>query len=90
MAMYDDVFDGTDFGDIKNEKEKANVEKNAKSKDIWHTGQKPDVWAVEEETWDTEEDCDCPTKDCDCDEPKQPMKSDPLGQRSTGVFDDIF
>ena len=84
--MYDDIFKGTDFGDIKDKKEEAkenDIIKEAEQQGIWHTGQKPDIWAVddEDELWDANDDS--------CDEPKQPTGPKP-SQGSSGIFDDIF
>ena len=58
--MFDDIFKGTDFGNIKGKADvskESGLEKEAKAKDIWHTGQKPDVWAVDpKDVWSTKDD----------------------------------
>ena len=79
--MFDDIFKGTDFGDIKDKKveeQEDQIVADAARKGVWHTGQKPDIWAVDAEDddlWDVD----------DLDD-KQPSKN----TSSPGIFDDIF
>jgi len=80
--MFDDIFKGTDFGDIK-DKEEDKVIENANEKDIWHTGQKPDVWSVvQDEFWDLD--------DLDEDEDEYSKEETSSEKPTSGLFDDIF
>ena len=87
--MFDDIFKDTDFGNIKGKGEKEDdqsmdeIVENATKNDVWHTGQAPDIWAVEKELWDTNDDCDG-----DCGDRPEPSQDTPTPQ--SGIFDDIF
>jgi len=79
--MFNDIFEDTDFGDIKDKKEEDKVIKNANEKNIWHTGQKPDVWStVQDEFWDVD----------DLDEDEYSKEETSSEKPTSGLFDDIF
>ena len=52
-GMFDDIFEDTDFGNI-DAKEENELVNDAKDKDMWHSGKKPDIWSVnyDDMVWD--------------------------------------
>ena len=92
--MFDDIFKGTDFGNIKGEVEKNEEEsliENAAKKGIWHTGKKQNIWSVgtQDKVWDVNDgECGGGVDDCNKESSCGSGSSGP--SISSGAFDDIF
>lgn len=82
--MFNDVFEGTDFGNIDSKKDKENeMIEDAKKKDIWHSGKKQDMWMTYDEyVWELME--------LEDEDEGEPITENTKSYSSSGIFGDIF